>query len=56
MNITILGLIGISLVATSLAKMFYEHCLLRKSADSALERFHRMEVSKQHQPSSALAC
>ena len=56
MNITIVGLIGISLVATSLARMFYERRLDRKSADSALDRFHRLEVAKQHQLASPLAC
>jgi hypothetical protein len=56
MNIAILGLIGISLAATSLARMFYERRLGRKSADSALDRFHRLEVAKQHQLASPLAC
>jgi len=55
MNITIFGVIGISLVAASLVKMFYERRLHRKSADSALDRFHRLEA-KQHQLSLALAC
>jgi hypothetical protein len=56
MNITIFGLIGISLVAASLARMFYERRLDRKSADSALDRFHRLEIAKQHQLASPLAC
>jgi hypothetical protein len=55
MNIAIFGLIGISLAAASLARTFYERRLHRKSADSALDRFHRLEA-KQHQLSSALAC
>jgi hypothetical protein len=55
MNITILGIIVFSLVATSLARMLYARRLDRKSADSALDRFHRLEVSKQHQLSSPLA-
>ena len=55
MNITILGIIVFSLVATSLARAFYERRLDRKSADSALDRFHRLEV-KQHQLASPLGC
>ena len=55
-NITALGLIGIALLATSYARMLYERHLYRKSADSALDRFHRLEVARQHQLSSALAC
>ena len=56
MNIAILGIIVFSLVATSLVRMFYERRLDRKSADSALDRFHRLEVLKQHQLASPLAC
>ena len=56
MTTTIFGLVGIFLVATSLAKMFHERRLHRKSADFALNRYNRLEVSKQHQLSSPLAC
>jgi hypothetical protein len=56
MNITILGLISISLVATPLARMFYEHRVHRKSTDLALDRFHRLELPRQHQFAAPAAC
>jgi hypothetical protein len=56
MNITILGLIGIFLVATLLARMFYERRVDRKAADSALDRFHRLELSRQHQFAAPVTC
>ena len=56
MNITILGIIVFSLVATLLARMFNERRLDRKSADLALDRFHRLEGFKQHQVGSPLTC
>jgi hypothetical protein len=56
MDIEIFGLIGFALVATALVRMLYERRLDRKSADSALDRFHRLEGSRQYQLASTLAC
>jgi hypothetical protein len=52
MDFMILGLLVLSLIAAFLARMVRERHLDRQSADSALDRFHRLEVSKQHQPVS----
>jgi hypothetical protein len=54
MDIEILGLIGFALVATALARMAYERCQDRQSADTALDRFRSLEDSRQYQTSSDL--
>lgn len=56
MGIEILGLIGFSLVATTLARTAYGRRLDRQSADTALDRFRSLEGSRQYQIASTASC